>query len=86
MSWPARARAAENGCIVAAAGLCGSNATGVRFAGHSTIADPAGRRLAELRELPGRALVHIDRDAVARARCEVPYLADLERLERAVSL
>ncbi|WP_194852818.1 carbon-nitrogen hydrolase family protein [Nocardia sp. SYP-A9097] len=82
----ARARAVENGCIVAAAGLCGENAAGVRFAGHSTIADPTGRRLAELDELPGRALVRIERDAVARARLEVPYLADLERLERVTSL
>lgn len=76
-----RARAVENGCIVAAAGLCGANAAGVPFAGHSTIVDPYGRRLAALRHSPGVAAARVARAAIARARTELPYLADLERLE-----
>lgn len=75
-----RARAAENGCIVVAAGLCGGNRSGSKFAGHSTIVDPYGRRLTELGTEPGRAIARIPAEAVGLARAEVPYLADLERL------
>ncbi|MGQ4615657.1 nitrilase-related carbon-nitrogen hydrolase [Nocardia sp. R7R-8] len=77
-----RARAVENGCIVAAAGLCGANTAGVPFAGHSTIVDPYGMRIAELRDAPGVAVARVPHTAIARARTELPYLADLGRLEQ----
>jgi predicted amidohydrolase len=75
-----RARAVENGCVVAAAGLCGTNAAGVPFAGHSTIVAPDGSPRATLEHSPGMECVHIDLAEITRARTELPYLADLRRL------
>lgn len=75
-----RARAMENGCVVAAAGLCASNAHGVEFAGHSVLVDPRGERLAELGDDPDIAVARIARADIAQARAELPYLADLRRL------
>lgn len=72
-----RARAIENGCVIAAAGLCGENAHGVAFAGHSTIVDPFGTRLVELADEPGFTSATVNLDDIDRARRELPYLADL---------
>ncbi|WP_164860619.1 carbon-nitrogen hydrolase family protein [Rhodococcus sp. X156] len=75
-------RAVENGCIVAAAGLCGENGQGVAFAGHSTVVDPRGTRLVELGDTPDAAVVHVPAGAIEQARAELPYLADLQRMSR----
>jgi predicted amidohydrolase len=76
-----RARAVENGCIVAAAGLCEANAAGVRFAGHSAVVGPDGDHRAALQHSPGAGAARIELAEIARARAELPYLADLQRLD-----
>lgn len=71
-----RARALENGCVLVAAGYCGSGG-GREFAGHSRVVGPAGTVLADAGEEPGVALARVDPDAVEQQRALVPYLRDL---------
>lgn len=72
-----RSRALENGCFVAAAGMCGENATGTQFAGTSRIVDPRGTVLLELGAEADCGVRAIDLAAIEQARTEIPYLADL---------
>ncbi|WP_420039153.1 carbon-nitrogen hydrolase family protein [Gordonia sp. MP11Mi] len=78
-------RAVENGCIVAAAGLCGTNDAGARFAARSTVVDPRGERLTVLDDGPGAVAVSIERDTIRASRAEVPYLADIRRMQERIS-
>jgi predicted amidohydrolase len=73
-----RSRALENGCFVVAAGLCGSNGSGVAFAGTSRIVDPRGLVLAELADVKDAVSRQIDLASVAGARIEIPYLQELD--------
>lgn len=72
-----RSRALENGCFVLAAGLTGSNPSGVRFAGHSRVVDPRGEVLATLALEEGCVTVDVDLALVGTARGEIPYLRSL---------
>lgn len=75
-----RSRALENGVVVAAAGLTGQTGNGPRFAGHSVIVGPQGRMLVEMDESTGSVAAVVERESLANARNEVPYLTDLARL------
>lgn len=80
------ARAVENGCIVAGAGLCGENVRGQPFAGHSTVVDPFGRRLVQLGDDPASAGAVIDLEDIGRARAQLPYLDDLRAINSLAAL
>ncbi|GAB3842532.1 carbon-nitrogen hydrolase family protein [Nesterenkonia populi] len=72
-----RSRALENGCFLAAAGLSGTNPSGVKFAAHSRVVSTRGDVLAGLGEGPGTASATVDLDDVQRSREAIPYLRDL---------
>lgn len=69
-----RARAIENGVFIATAAQTGTHAEGRQTYGHSLVADPWGRVLADAGEPVGVTLVEIDLAEVAAARGKVPSL------------
>jgi len=69
-----RARAIENGCFVLAPAQWGEHAEGRRSYGHSLIADPWGKVLAEGGEGVGVITAMIDPARIAEARRTVPSL------------
>jgi predicted amidohydrolase len=69
-----RARAIETGCFVIAPAQCGSHENNRQTYGHSLIADPWGRILAEAGTEPGIILAEISIAAVAEARGKIPAL------------
>ncbi|WP_170228571.1 carbon-nitrogen hydrolase family protein [Nesterenkonia populi] len=72
-----RSRALENGCFLAAAGLTGTNPSGVKFAAHSRLVSTKGEVLAGLGENPGVASASVDLGDISRSRGAIPYLKDL---------
>ncbi|NLF15738.1 MAG: carbon-nitrogen hydrolase family protein [Lentisphaerae bacterium] len=71
-----RARAIENLCYVAGAGLCGSNPeTGTRLHGHSMVVDPWGDVIARAdADQPGLLRVSLDAARLAAVRERLPAL------------
>lgn len=69
-----RARAIENGAYVIAPGQCGTLSGGAQCYGHSLIADPWGRVLADGGEEPGIVTAEIDLEQVAETRRRIPSL------------
>lgn len=72
-----RSRALENGCFLAAAGLTGTNPSGVKFAAHSRVVSTRGEILAGLGENGGVASAVVDLEDINQARRAIPYLRDL---------
>ncbi|MGH3376686.1 MAG: carbon-nitrogen hydrolase family protein [Mycobacterium sp.] len=72
-----RSRALENGCVLIAAGLCGTGPRGREFAGASRIVDPFGEIRAELANDEGLTIADIQPAHIAMARDRIPYLTDL---------
>lgn len=72
-----RARAIENQCFVAAAGVCGSNPdTHLELYGHSLVADPWGELLGEALESgPAVLRLRLDHTRLAAVRARLPALA-----------
>ncbi|WP_307610795.1 nitrilase-related carbon-nitrogen hydrolase [Pseudarthrobacter sp. W1I19] len=70
-----RARALESQLTIAYANHSGVE-EGCRFLGGSVIAGPDGSLLAAAGEEPELLYAEVDQDAAARARSEVPYLAE----------
>ena len=70
-----RARAIENGCFVAAAGLCGVTCDGRETYGHSVVYDPWGKCVGELGMQSGCLTVDLDRSRVQEVRRCVPVIA-----------
>lgn len=68
-------RAFENGVFLAYANHCGRD-TQWRYCGLSCVVGPDGRDLARAGRDPGLITATLDRDAIARARAELPYLDD----------
>ncbi|SRR5690554_4863823 len=72
-----RARAIETGSYVIAAAQGGRHPNGRSTYGHSLVADPWGRIVAELEhDMPGVLLAEIDEALVADARARIPALAN----------
>lgn len=69
-----RARAIENGCYVAAAGLCGVTCEGRETYGHSVVYDPWGECVGELGMQSGCLTVDLDRARVQEVRKWVPVI------------
>lgn len=71
-----RARAIENLCYVAGAGLCGSNPeTGTRLHGHSMVVDPWGEVIARAdADQPGLLRVRLTAERIAAVRRRLPAL------------
>ncbi|MBX9842920.1 MAG: carbon-nitrogen hydrolase family protein [Xanthobacteraceae bacterium] len=76
-----RARAIENGCYVMAAAQGGRHENGRETFGHSLVADPWGRIVAEGGTEPGVVFAEIDPAEVAKARSRVPSLQHGRRFE-----
>lgn len=76
-----RARAIENGCYVLAAAQGGTHENGRETFGHSLVADPWGRVLAEGGTEPGVVLADLDLAEIAAARSRVPSLRHGRRFE-----
>lgn len=77
-----RARAIENGAFVVAAAQGGRHEDGRETFGHSLIADPWGRIVAEAEgDEPGVILAAIDPAAVAAARRKIPNLRNARPFE-----
>lgn len=76
-----RTRAIENGCFVFAAAQGGKHENGRETYGHSLIADPWGRILAEGGIEPGVVMAEIDPAEVAIARARIPSLQHGRRFE-----
>jgi predicted amidohydrolase len=76
-----RARAIENGCYVFAAAQGGKHENGRETYGHSLVADPWGRVVAEGGVEPGVVLADIDPAEVAAARARIPSLQHGRRFE-----
>jgi predicted amidohydrolase len=76
-----RARAIENGCYVMAAAQGGKHENGRETFGHSLVADPWGRIVAEGGLEPGVVMAEIDPAEVAAARSRVPSLQHGRRFE-----
>ncbi|WP_420605568.1 carbon-nitrogen hydrolase family protein [Novosphingopyxis sp.] len=72
----ARARAIETGCFVAAPAQVGRHEDGRETFGHSVVIDPWGRTLLDMEQGRGVGFADIDFAAVARARVQVPALAN----------
>ena len=72
-----RARAIETGAFVLAAAQAGQHEDGRETWGHALAVDPWGRVLADLgAAAPGLAVVDLDIGEVARARRQIPALAN----------
>ena len=72
-----RARAIETGCFVLAAAQGGAHQNGRSTWGHSMVVSPWGEVLAEKADdTPGVIFAELDLDRVARARRQVPALAN----------
>jgi predicted amidohydrolase len=71
-----RSRALENGCYLLAANNVGPSG-GFEFAGHSTIVDPHGERIALLSDGEGVVTTDVYPTLVDEARTAIPYLKDL---------
>ena len=69
-----RARAIENGCFVAAAGLCGVTLEGRETYGHSIVYDPWGTCIGELGIEPGCLTADLDRSLVTETRSHLSVL------------
>ena len=69
-----RARAIENGCFVAAAGLCGVTLEGRETYGHSVVYDPWGTCIGELGVEPGCLTVDLDQSLVKETRSRLPVI------------
>lgn len=69
-----RARAIENQCYVVAPGQGGEHPGGRRSWGHSLIADPWGRVLAQCGEGAGVAVAPVPREALQNLRASFPVL------------
>jgi predicted amidohydrolase len=76
-----RARAIENGCFVFAAAQGGLHENGRETFGHSLVADPWGRILAEGGTEPGVVFADIDPAEVSAARGRIPSLQHGRRFE-----
>jgi predicted amidohydrolase len=76
-----RARAIENGCFVLAAAQGGLHEHGRSTYGHSLIADPWGRVIAEGGTEPGVVMAEIDPTEIAAARAKIPSLQHGRRFE-----
>jgi predicted amidohydrolase len=76
-----RARAIENGSFVFAAAQGGKHENGRETFGHSLVADPWGRILAEGGTEPGVVMAEIDPAEVAAARSRIPSLLHGRRFE-----
>ena len=76
-----RARAIENGCFVFAAAQGGRHENGRETFGHSLIADPWGRIIAEAGAEPGVVLATVDAGQVTAARAKIPSLQHGRRFE-----
>src|SRR5476651_686271 len=81
-----RARAIENGCFVFAAAQGGRHEHGRETFGHSLIADPWGRVLAEGGTEPGVVMAEIDPAEVTAARARIPSLQHGRRFEVAAPI
>jgi deaminated glutathione amidase len=76
-----RARAIENGSFVFAAAQGGKHENGRETFGHSLVADPWGRVLAEGGTEPGVVMAEIDLAELAAARARIPSLQHGRRFE-----
>jgi deaminated glutathione amidase len=76
-----RARAIENGSFVFAAAQGGTHENGRETFGHSLVADPWGRIIAEAGTEPGVLFADIDPAEVAAARSRIPSLQHGRRFE-----
>jgi deaminated glutathione amidase len=76
-----RARAIENGSFVFAAAQGGTHENGRETFGHSLVADPWGRIIAEAGTEPGVLFADIDPAEVAAARGRIPSLQHGRRFE-----
>jgi deaminated glutathione amidase len=76
-----RARAIENGSFVFAAAQGGMHENGRETFGHSLVADPWGRIIAETGTEPGVLFADIDPVEVAAARSRIPSLQHGRRFE-----
>ena len=76
-----RARAIENGANVLAAAQGGKHENGRETFGHSLIADPWGRVVAEGGTEPGVIVAKIDPAEVSAARAKIPSLQHGRRFE-----
>ena len=76
-----RARAIENGSFVFAAAQGGMHENGRETFGHSLVADPWGRIIAETGTEPGVLFADIDPAEVAAARSRIPSLQHGRRFE-----
>ena len=81
-----RARAIENGSFVFAAAQGGKHENGRETFGHSLVADPWGRVLAEGGIEPGVVMAEIDLAEVAAARARIPSLQHGRRFEVAAPI
>jgi predicted amidohydrolase len=70
-----RARAIENAAWVIAPAMCGEHPNGRSTYGHSLVADPWGRIVAELGDEPGVLVTEIDLAQAAKVRSMLPSLA-----------
>jgi deaminated glutathione amidase len=77
-----RARAIENNAFMIAAAQGGRHEDGRETFGHSLIADPWGRVIAEVKgDEPGVALATIDTELVASVRAKIPNLKNRRPFE-----
>jgi predicted amidohydrolase len=76
-----RARAIETGCFMLAAAQGGKHESGRETYGHSLIADPWGRIVAEGGTEPGVVMGTLDLAAIAAARSRIPSLQHGRRFE-----
>jgi deaminated glutathione amidase len=76
-----RARAIENGAFVFAAAQGGLHESGRETFGHSLVADPWGRVIAEGNSEPGVIFADVDPAEVAAARARIPSLQHGRRFE-----
>jgi len=70
-----RARAAENGCFLAVANLCGDDGERA-FCGLSRVVGPRGDVRVDAGDQGGVAMVDIDLADIAAVRAELPYLRE----------
>jgi len=70
-----QARAAENGCYLAAANQCGVNSHGRATFGHSQITSPWGAVLAQAGASATLVSATLDRSVVASAQAQIPVLS-----------
>ena len=71
-----RARAIEASAFVVAAAQVGEHADGRRTYGHSLVVDPWGEVLLDMGEEAGLGFAEIDPERIAKARAQVPSLAN----------